>query len=408
MLYKPPSCTKVSFAQVVKHCFSIINDNEFNKIILQRTTGLGLITAISWVGILAFLLKKLSDKMGKNEIILAKYSCFEFTMAVKIAKLKCRYVDVDKNFKMSVEQTVEAISEKTLAVLVNNNAGIFSEMDEFRRICNERGVIFLEDATYTLGGDYKGKPAGSIGDFSILNFSEGKAIPIGGGGIILNNKEFMDFFVELNEYLKTKNIYSRKNSYKSLVMYKLGTNFSVYTLYQIFKNISGINVKEKVSMEKIRNINYNQYNTGEGRWEESVQVELESLLEQHHPVQKQLGTLFWNVFEKSIPKRYQHAQYYKEELKSLPGIKTFPFKKNQAILRYPVLITRDVKFDYHTEQKLGISHLYHFDSELYHPQMKETNSKLFYEKLITLPVYPELTIRDLAKVVKYVKSLVSQ
>jgi len=54
-------------------------------------------------------------------------------------------------------------------------------MDSLEKYCAEHGLLLIDSADYSFGGTFGGRALGSFGDFSILNFQEGKAIPIGGG-----------------------------------------------------------------------------------------------------------------------------------------------------------------------------------------------------------------------------------
>ena len=50
----------------------------------------------------------------------------------------------------------------------------------------EHGVPVIADSAESLGGSYKGRPAGSLGDISILSFNGNKIITCSGGGMLLS------------------------------------------------------------------------------------------------------------------------------------------------------------------------------------------------------------------------------
>ena len=49
-------------------------------------------------------------------------------------------------------------------------------------------MICVEDANYTFLGrsDHDGRRFGSYGHYAVLNFSQGKKIPVGGGAVVTN------------------------------------------------------------------------------------------------------------------------------------------------------------------------------------------------------------------------------
>jgi len=51
--------------------------------------------------------------------------------------------------------------------------------------CRRHGVAVIEDAAEALGATYRGRPAGSLGDLSILSFNGNKIITTSGGGMLL-------------------------------------------------------------------------------------------------------------------------------------------------------------------------------------------------------------------------------
>jgi dTDP-4-amino-4,6-dideoxygalactose transaminase len=51
--------------------------------------------------------------------------------------------------------------------------------------CRRHGVAIIEDAAEALGATYRGRPAGSLGDLSILSFNGNKIITTSGGGMLL-------------------------------------------------------------------------------------------------------------------------------------------------------------------------------------------------------------------------------
>jgi dTDP-4-amino-4,6-dideoxygalactose transaminase len=81
-----------------------------------------------------------------------------------------------------------AIGEGTLAVVAINVLGYGSPMDELADRCERAGAFLAEALGYALGTTYDGRRLGTFGDCAILNFQQGKPIPVGGGMVTSRNR----------------------------------------------------------------------------------------------------------------------------------------------------------------------------------------------------------------------------
>ncbi|OGL65676.1 hypothetical protein A3B21_00415 [Candidatus Uhrbacteria bacterium RIFCSPLOWO2_01_FULL_47_24] len=75
------------------------------------------------------------------------------------------------------------------AVIPVNALGHPTDMDALTEVCRQYKVCVIEDATESLGSEYKGKKAGVLGDIGCLSFNGNKIITTGGGGMIVTNNE---------------------------------------------------------------------------------------------------------------------------------------------------------------------------------------------------------------------------
>lgn len=62
-----------------------------------------------------------------------------------------------------------------------------AEMDELIEICRRNKIDIIEDATESLGSEYRGKKAGSFGRAGCLSFNGNKIITTGGGGMVVTD-----------------------------------------------------------------------------------------------------------------------------------------------------------------------------------------------------------------------------
>jgi dTDP-4-amino-4,6-dideoxygalactose transaminase len=98
------------------------------------------------------------------------------------------FVDVEpESFNLARERVREAISSKTKAVMAVHFGGTPCALDDITRLCDERGVILLEDAAHAQGSEWKGKRAGSFGLAGSFSFQNGKVLTAGEGGCLVTN-----------------------------------------------------------------------------------------------------------------------------------------------------------------------------------------------------------------------------
>ncbi len=107
-------------------------------------------------------------------------------------------VEIDDTLTLDPKAVETAITPKTKAVMVVQMCGSMANMDALKMVCDKNKVLLIEDACQAIGGTYKGKPLGSIGDLGCFSFDFVKTITCGeGGAVITNNK---DYYINTDHY----------------------------------------------------------------------------------------------------------------------------------------------------------------------------------------------------------------
>lgn len=71
------------------------------------------------------------------------------------------------------------------ALMVVHLYGTPAKLSEICSICEEYGIVLIEDAAESLGSFYKNKACGTFGSFGALSFNGNKIITTSGGGMLL-------------------------------------------------------------------------------------------------------------------------------------------------------------------------------------------------------------------------------
>lgn len=89
----------------------------------------------------------------------------------------------------ALKTALEKYKERVKAVVLVHLYGTPSKIDEIKALCDEYGVIFIEDAAESLSATYKGKQTGSFGKYGAISFNGNKIITTSGGGMFLSDDE---------------------------------------------------------------------------------------------------------------------------------------------------------------------------------------------------------------------------
>lgn len=81
-------------------------------------------------------------------------------------------------------------TKRTLkAILPVDVFGQPADLDPIREVADQFHLKMIEDACEALGAEYKGKPAGTFGDYAVFAFYPNKQITTGEGGVIVTNDD---------------------------------------------------------------------------------------------------------------------------------------------------------------------------------------------------------------------------
>jgi UDP-4-amino-4,6-dideoxy-N-acetyl-beta-L-altrosamine transaminase len=293
------------------------------------------------------------------------------------------FIDIDPDTgNIDVEKLQEAVSRLQIKTVVPvHYAGFPCEMKKIFNICQKGSIRIIEDAAHALGAEYEtGEKIGSCkySDLTVFSFHPVKSITTGEGGMITTNDE--DLYIKL---------------------VKLRTH--------------GIAKNEQPLQNKILGLTNGKRNT----WYYEMQE-----LGFHYrltEIQAALGVSQMRKLDSFINKRRKMAKRYNKFLKKLSNLDILKSNENMigAFHLYPVKI----KFDKITIskndliqslKKLGIMSQVHYIPIPLHPYYKNLgytvadlpNAMGFYHRILSIPIYPGLSILKQRKVMKSLNKLI--
>lgn len=149
-----------------------------------------------------------------------------------------------------------ATGKKVKAIVVVHVFGNLADMEAIMKIAEEYHLKVIEDATEALGsyyteGIYKGKYAGTIGDFGAYSFNGNKIITTGGGGAVTGLDENE---VRHIQYLSTQS----KDDPHYYIHHEVGYN---YRMTNIQAALGVAQLEELEVFIERKNKNYEYYKT---------------------------------------------------------------------------------------------------------------------------------------------------
>lgn len=294
------------------------------------------------------------------------------------------FVDIDfDSGSMSVDKLADLINQTKISTVVPvHYAGLPCDMKRINEVCKEKNINIIEDAAHALGATYdSGERVGSCtySDITVFSFHPVKSITTGEGGMITTN----------NEKLYDK-------------LLKLRTH--------------GIQRKEDNFQSKILGYTDGQPNL----W----YYEMDSLGYHYRltEIQAMLGFSQMKKIDRFMKKRRAIAKRYDKYLSNIKNIKKSQSKSSSVSANHLYTIKIDftkIKLSRNDLmgklRKIGIITQVHYIPIPLHPYYKQLGYDVdnlpdtmnFYFQILSIPIYPKLSIFKQLKVYKNLKKLLA-
>lgn len=122
-----------------------------------------------------------------DEVIVPAYTWWsDYTCVIHAGALPV-FADIDRTFNLDPKDFERKITSRTRAVIAVHLLGGPCDMDPIMETARKHKVAVLEDCAQCVGGSYRGKKLGGIGDVGIYSFQVNKVMTSGEGGAVVTN-----------------------------------------------------------------------------------------------------------------------------------------------------------------------------------------------------------------------------
>jgi len=138
----------------------------------------------------ALLIALMAEGIGPgDEVVTTPYTFFATAGSIARVGATPVFVDIDPVTYNIAPALIEAkITARTRAVIPVHLYGQMADMDPIMELARRRKLVVIEDAAQAIGAEYKGRRAGSIGDYGCFSFFPSKNLGcFGDGGMVVTN-----------------------------------------------------------------------------------------------------------------------------------------------------------------------------------------------------------------------------
>lgn len=331
-------------------------EDKFAKYIgVDYAVGLNSATAALHLALLV------ADVEG-GEVITTPMTFVSTNMAILYNNATPVFADIEEDtLNIDVKEIEKRITKKTKAIIVVHYGGHACDMDPIMEIARHHEIKVIEDAAHACGSEYKGEKLGSIGEIGCFSFHAVKNLATGDGGMITcHNPQYDSRLRKLRWMGISKDTWNRSE---------------IENKYSWFYTVEEMGYK----------CHMNDITAAIGL------VQLEKL-------------------DRLNQRRREIVDIYNENLNGLEWLE-IPVNKaytKSALHNYVVKANdRDRFMEY--LQDHGISSSVHYFPNHLYDLFKDFRTELpiterVWKKIVTLPLYPDMTADQVEKIVETIKN----
>lgn len=339
--------------------------NEFEEVVAEYTGAKYAVAVSNGTAALHCACHAAGIKAG-DEVITTPMTFAASANCILYCGGKPVFADMDPiTYNIDVNDIEKKITARTKAIIPVDFTGQPCNYDEILRLAKKYDLLVIEDAAHSLGADYKGEKIGTIADMTTFSFHPVKHITSGEGGMIVTNDEGL--------YQKLK----------------------LFRTHEITRDESLLMRNEGDWYYEQQGLGYN-YRISD--------------------IQCALGICQMKKLDRFVTKRREIAKRYDEAFKDIEDV-IIPKQLdgcNSSWHLYVIQVKKDRKTVFDALRASGIGVNVHYIPVHKHPYYKSIgyedlvceNAEAYYEKCISLPIFPAMTEEQQEYVVRIVEEIV--
>ncbi|MBY0359310.1 MAG: DegT/DnrJ/EryC1/StrS family aminotransferase [Candidatus Obscuribacterales bacterium] len=145
-----------------------------------------------------------------DEVLVVAHTAVPTISAISMTGAEPVFVDIDpKSYVMDVNKVTAKLSAKTKAIVPVHLYGQMVDMEPLLALAKSKGIPVLEDVAQATGATYKSKQAGTMAECGAFSFYPSKNLGAfgDGGAVCTNSKEIYEQLLMLRNYGQSKRYY---------------------------------------------------------------------------------------------------------------------------------------------------------------------------------------------------------
>ena len=218
-----------------------------------------------------------------DEVITTPFTFFATAETISAVGATPVFVDVDKEtFNIDVTKIEEKITSKTKAIMPVHIFGQSADMDEINEIAKKHNLYVIEDACQAVGGKYKGRKIGTLGDVACFSFFPTKNLGCAGDGgmIVTDNDEIAIIARALRTHGSGENgqkAYNLLNNIEEEIKTAEGAKDTVYNPLKYYNYLIGYNTRLDAIQAAILSVKLKEIDSWNAKRREIVELYNEAL-----------------------------------------------------------------------------------------------------------------------------------
>lgn len=287
------------------------------------------------------------------------------------------FADIDPDtYNISPVELERKITSRTKAIIPVHYTGQPCDMDAILEIAHKHDLLVIEDGAHALGASYKGKRIGSIADMTCFSFHPVKPVTTGEGGMIVTDNEEL---------------------YRKLVLYRSHGITRDNDMMQQYEN--QLRQSTDPALQEAADMLRGDVMDPGGWYYQQLELGYNYRITD---IACALGASQMDKLDRFLERRRQIAGKYDEAFADIPQIKT-PWQQEGCQSGWHLYMIQTMErsrrevFDGLRQAGIGVN--VHYIPVYRHPYYQRNgyagvhclNAEAFYERAVSLPIFPGLT-----------------